>query len=213
MISTAPKRRGRRPHEEGRTLSRQQLLDGLLALAAREGEAALNMRRIAAELDVSPRLLYYHVQNKDELFDLLADAITARCQLPAPELPWQQRLLAIQCALREEILKYPGVSHRALVRSTERFDSPHASHVAVEMRRALRDAGLSSAQVEQAYAALHAYFMGHVMLAEAQASAHRAAGHGAGVNLPELGANFESGLRYLLAGIAASAEAGPSEQI
>lgn len=199
----APRRRGRRRQEDAAGLDRERLVAAMLNLAEREGEHSLNMRRIAAELGVSPRLLYYHVRSKDELLDLLADAITARCRFPRAHLDWQERLVAIQCALRAEILKYPGVPYRILVRSTQRFNSPRATAVADEMREALRMAGLDSRQVEHAYTTLHAYFMGHLLLSEAHRNSADSLTTDAEGCLGSGG--FEKGLRDIIAGFAAAA--------
>jgi AcrR family transcriptional regulator len=56
-------------------LSREQITSAALRILRRYGFADLSMRRIAADLDVQPSALYWHVQNKQELLVLTATAI------------------------------------------------------------------------------------------------------------------------------------------
>jgi DNA-binding transcriptional regulator YhcF (GntR family) len=55
-------------------LSQERVIATGLAIADREGIAAVTMRRIASELGASAMSLYRHVPSKDELVMLLADA-------------------------------------------------------------------------------------------------------------------------------------------
>jgi AcrR family transcriptional regulator len=53
---------------------------------------ALNMRRVAQELDTGPSSLYAHVRNKGELLELLFDRVLAELDLPPPDPQhWQEQ--------------------------------------------------------------------------------------------------------------------------
>jgi len=82
-----------------RGLDREQIMQAALALLDEVGLAGLTMRRLAERLDVKAASLYWHVQDKDDLLELLADAITAEIQPPAPGLPWRAAVeqLAWEC--------------------------------------------------------------------------------------------------------------------
>lgn len=193
---------GRPRRDEGPALSLESLMAAVLRLAETEGEAAINMRRVAEALGVSSRLLYRHVKHKAELLDLLADTITTRIVLPPADRPWDERLLITSRNARREVRRYPGVSYRALINSTQNLGSPHVSDITRFIHTALADAGLDDTQVRDAYAALSVLTWGHQMVAEAYAS---------GAENParliydaaDLEAGFENGLRMLLDGIAA----------
>ncbi|HTT89866.1 MAG TPA: TetR/AcrR family transcriptional regulator [Acidimicrobiales bacterium] len=60
--------RGRRP---ARPLSRDEIVHSAITVAHAEGAGAVNMRRIARELDAGATSLYWHVPDKDHLLDLL----------------------------------------------------------------------------------------------------------------------------------------------
>ncbi len=50
-----------------------------------EGFDAVTMRRIAQELETGPASLYAHVSNKDELAELMLDAVLADIVVPEPD--------------------------------------------------------------------------------------------------------------------------------
>ena len=53
-------------------LTRERILETALEILSAYGLGDLSMRRLAAELDVAPGALYYHVRNKQELLAQLA---------------------------------------------------------------------------------------------------------------------------------------------
>ena len=73
-------------------ITREALAAAALTVLERDGLDALSMRRVAAELDVQAASLYWHVRNKEELLDLLADAVLAGIDLDVPGGPWRERM-------------------------------------------------------------------------------------------------------------------------
>jgi AcrR family transcriptional regulator len=203
MASTG--RRGRRPSAQGPAITLESLTGTLLKLAKQGEIATLTIRRLASELGTSPRLLYFYVQDKDQLFDLLGDAIMAQCVLPSRRAKWSTRLKTLLRDARDLILEYPGVASMALWRSAEAFEAPHASRVAHEIRRILAEAGLEGAALDQSYLVIHSFLGGHMILAEAVEQAER--GHTLSEDRSYSAANvresFERGVEYIVAGIEA----------
>ncbi|WP_241564336.1 TetR/AcrR family transcriptional regulator C-terminal domain-containing protein [Nonomuraea polychroma] len=74
----------RRPPPED--LTRQRVVRAAIKIADAEGLAAVSMRRIAAELGASAMSLYRHVDGKDELIHLMADAVYGDDPPPAPAM-------------------------------------------------------------------------------------------------------------------------------
>lgn len=91
-------------------LSRERVLEAALSLLEREGEGALSMRRVAAELGSAPMSLYRHVQNKEDLVDgvigLALEDLTTR---PLEGDDWPARALAWMLGLRGELLAHPSI--------------------------------------------------------------------------------------------------------
>jgi AcrR family transcriptional regulator len=77
-------------------LTQEQVVKGAVDLMAEAGLEALTLRRLATELGVSAPTLYWHVRNKRELLDLMAEALVARAgrRSPAPAhgQPWWEWL-------------------------------------------------------------------------------------------------------------------------
>ncbi|MCA9511912.1 MAG: TetR/AcrR family transcriptional regulator C-terminal domain-containing protein [Myxococcales bacterium] len=91
-------------------LSRERVLEAALRLLEREGEGALSMRRVAAELGSAPMSLYRHVRNKEDLVDgVIALALEDLTTKPLEGDDWTARTLAWMLALREEMLEHPSI--------------------------------------------------------------------------------------------------------
>ena len=76
-------------------LTQEQVVTRAVELMAEAGLEALTLRRLATELGVSAPTLYWHVRNKRELLDLMAEALVARAgrtTAPAPGQPWWEWL-------------------------------------------------------------------------------------------------------------------------
>jgi AcrR family transcriptional regulator len=65
----------RTPPARGRALSQEEIVRTAIAVADAEGPHAISMRRIARELNAGVMSLYWHVSSKEELLDLMLDAI------------------------------------------------------------------------------------------------------------------------------------------
>jgi TetR/AcrR family tetracycline transcriptional repressor len=76
-------------------LTQEQVVTRAVELMAEAGLEALTLRRLATELGVSAPTLYWHVRNKRELLDLMAETLVARAgrtTSPAPGQPWWEWL-------------------------------------------------------------------------------------------------------------------------
>ena len=89
-------------------LSRRRIVGTAVELLEREGEAALSMRRIAAELGFGVMSLYNHVPNKAALLDAISEYVMADLQFAArPRADWRDQTRALVRAFREISRKYP----------------------------------------------------------------------------------------------------------
>jgi TetR/AcrR family transcriptional regulator, tetracycline repressor protein len=76
-------------------LTQEQVVKRAVELMAEAGLEALTLRRLATDLGVSAPTLYWHVRNKRQLLDLMAEALVAqagRSTSPAPGQPWWEWL-------------------------------------------------------------------------------------------------------------------------
>ena len=91
------------------------IVETALGIVAREGYAALTMRRVAGMLDTGPASLYAHVVNKEDLDDVLIGRICSEVALPQPDSStWRDQIIDVCTQLRDLYQRYPGLSLAAL---------------------------------------------------------------------------------------------------
>jgi len=104
---------GRRERGRARSRARHRLdteviVETALRIADEDGLDAVSMRRIAADLRVGTMSLYHHVRDKDELVELMADAISAELLIPGEILgDWRAALRALAQRTRDTFVRHP----------------------------------------------------------------------------------------------------------
>jgi AcrR family transcriptional regulator len=93
-----------------------------------EGYEALTMRRVATALETGPSSLYAHVVNKEDLDELLIGRLCAGIDLPEPDpAAWRQQLTGVCAQLRDQYLRYPGISQAAFAAAPSNLDTLRVS--------------------------------------------------------------------------------------
>ena len=93
---------------ERSALSRARIVQVAIDMIERDGEDAVSMRRIAAELGCGAMSLYNHVPNKDALLDAVAEDIMADFRFVTdPDADWRDQVRALVRAFRDISRRYP----------------------------------------------------------------------------------------------------------
>lgn len=159
-------RRGRPPQSEGPALDRGRLIATLLDMARSGGIESLNIRPVAQQLGVSPRLLYHHVRDKQEMLGLLTDEIL-RDRMPDLSAPdWESRLRGIARAVHLAYRDFPGSAAFILSRSADRLEQSNALAIRQAIFTALDEAGLTQRQSEEMLVIFSVVILGNVVVAE-----------------------------------------------
>ncbi len=87
--------------------SRDQIAAAAVKIADAEGIEAVSMRRIAAELGSGTTSLYRYITKKDELLDLMSEAVLEGERLPKASGAWRADLQKIAYHIREMTLRHP----------------------------------------------------------------------------------------------------------
>src|SRR5262249_51944915 len=91
--------------------TRDAVIDAALAILARDGAAAVTMRRVADELGTGPASLYAHVNDKAELENLVFDRIAGETPVPVPDASrWREQLKELLQAQMATLGRYPGAA-------------------------------------------------------------------------------------------------------
>lgn len=90
-----------------RGLSRPDIVAAAIAVADAEGADAVSMRRVARELGVGTMSLYWHVESKEELHQLMLERVRAQASAAEPTGDWRADLRAYAFAARAALLRHP----------------------------------------------------------------------------------------------------------
>lgn len=104
-----------RPARAGRpALSEERIVATAVAIADAEGIDTLSMRRIAAELNSGTTSLYRYLTDKDELIELMVDAVHGEQPVPAePSGDWRADLADLARRTRNGLLRHPWLVAQA----------------------------------------------------------------------------------------------------
>jgi AcrR family transcriptional regulator len=220
-----------RPTRERRERpTRDSVVAAAIELADTEGLDAVSIRRVAAALGARPMGLYSFFDRKDELIDLMIDHVLAETVLDRVPAGWRPGLSALARATRDVCMAHPWLVAATGMRAQI---GPNAMRHFEQSLQAVADLAIDPAGKLAILRAADTYALGHVQVSQAAHEAWRRAGDGdrqrqetataylsrlaASGEFPrlaELGtaalladeddqAAFETGLNWLLAGIAA----------
>ncbi len=156
-------------------LGRERIVRAAVDIADVEGIAAVSMRRIATELDVSTMSLYRHVRGKDELLVFMIDLAFASIRLPEKRpRGWRARL---ELALRALWALFRRHRWLAPVMSVTRPQlAPHALTYTEWVLGAIAPFGLDAGTTMHIHVMLFAYARGLATSLEPEAEAERDTG-------------------------------------
>ncbi|MEV8378884.1 TetR/AcrR family transcriptional regulator [Kribbella sp. NPDC056861] len=139
-------------------LSREQIVRGATALLDSEGLAGLSMRKLAARLDSGATSLYWHVQTKDDLIDLVIDEIYGEIDVPGPELAgWRRGVTLFAHSLRATVLRHVWLPE--VIYSRPRL-GPNAMSVGSRAIVLFTAAGFIDREVDYAMGSVMSYVIG-----------------------------------------------------
>jgi hypothetical protein len=83
---------------------------------------------VATALETGPSSLYAHVVNKDDLDELLIGRLCAGISLPEPDpTAWRRQIISVCAQLRDQYLRYPGISRAAFAVAPSNLDTLRVS--------------------------------------------------------------------------------------
>ncbi|MBM7084689.1 TetR/AcrR family transcriptional regulator [Micromonospora humidisoli] len=87
-------------------LDREQIVAAAVALADEGGLAAVSLRKVAARLNAGPMRLYGYIATKDELLDLMVDAVYAEILPAGQPAGWRATLRVVAHGTRRTVLRH-----------------------------------------------------------------------------------------------------------
>ncbi|HEY1698553.1 MAG TPA: TetR/AcrR family transcriptional regulator [Trebonia sp.] len=153
------------PPDEGqdarRTLTRERVVTEALAIISADGAQALSMRALATRLGVVPGALYRHVRNKEQLYDLMLDAVLAEVDRGAdPAQPWAAQVTTLAQRLRAAVENHPGTA--ALLKTRDPL-SPASLALAEAFLASLLAAPMPAPDAALAFRLIYDYTLGFAL--------------------------------------------------
>jgi TetR/AcrR family transcriptional regulator, tetracycline repressor protein len=132
------------PEEEKQRsgLTRERLVGAALELVNEEGMEGLSMRALADRLEVKAASLYWHVRDRRELMELLAESILESVSRPRQRPTWRETVLAIARSLGRRVAAQKD-ANRILLEVPEAVER---SDTFADLRSHLVGAGLRPAE-------------------------------------------------------------------
>ncbi|MGW3244815.1 TetR/AcrR family transcriptional regulator [Streptomyces sp. NPDC001070] len=107
VIWNRPERAARGPRPAH---TRAEIAAAAVRIADTDGIDAVSMRRVAAEIGAGTMSLYNYVPRKEDLHELMVDAVTGEYELPEhPSGDWRADLMALARASRDLLRRHPWV--------------------------------------------------------------------------------------------------------
>lgn len=127
-----------------------------LTVIKAEGLEALSMRRLSRELGRSAMAAYWHVNDKQELLELVGRKLLSGVDIPSPDSgPWTERIRSVLTGIDERLHDHPGVAAVLLERMTD-----GDTRLMTGIIHILVDAGFEGPRVFLSYAMIHTYLFG-----------------------------------------------------
>jgi AcrR family transcriptional regulator len=144
-----------------RPLTRERVAAEALAVIAADGAQSLSMRALATRLGVVPGALYRHVNGKEQLYDLILDAVLGEVDCRTdPDAPWTAQVAALANRLRAVLEGHPGVA--ALLKTRDPL-TPTSLTLAEAFLAALHGAGLPGREAALAFRLIYDYTLGFAL--------------------------------------------------
>jgi TetR/AcrR family tetracycline transcriptional repressor len=134
------------PEEEKQSgLTRERLVGAALELIGDEGLEGLSMRALADRLEVKAASLYWHVRDRRELLELLAESILETVRPSRRTSDWRSAVVDSGAALTERVAEQKDANRILL----EIPDSLPRSATHSELKRHLQTAGLQASEASE----------------------------------------------------------------
>lgn len=104
VIWARPERTGRGPRP---AFTRADIADAAVRIADAQGLDGVSMRHVAAELGCGTMSLYNYVPRKEDLYELMVDAVSGEHELWEPAGDWRADMLRVAHGSRALMLRHP----------------------------------------------------------------------------------------------------------
>ncbi|MEJ3654619.1 helix-turn-helix domain-containing protein [Actinomycetes bacterium KLBMP 9759] len=146
-------------------LDRATIVTVALAIARRDGMAAVTMRAIADELGKAPMALYRHIGDREALLVAMLDVVAGEIEPPPPSPDPRAEIIGLVTAVHHALHRDAWA---VMVQVTEGLASPVVLPLIERLFKALRAAGVGPRDANPAAAVIWDYTYGELLRAHQQ---------------------------------------------
>ena len=189
-------RQGAKLRRKGSKLDREVILEAAFEVLDAEGFDGLSLRLVAERLKVQTPALYWHVENKASLINLMAARFSEVANREKDQASgWRNKLLAFARALRRALLVHRDSARLSLAASPTDDPEERAERIAAP----LVEQGVSIRQALSYCASVIAYTIGWVAYEQSESM------HDYLAQMIDFTESFDAGLQALVGGLPAPA--------
>lgn len=140
---------------------REKVVAAAVALADRDGLSAVSIRRVAADLAIRPMSIYTYITSKDELLDLMAEAVVSEVLIkqPLPE-DWRAAVETIAVQSHKVFVAHPWL---AAISHQRPNLGRNAVHHAEQLLTAIAPLDLPADEAWEVLFLINDYTLGHAL--------------------------------------------------
>jgi AcrR family transcriptional regulator len=140
------------------SLSAQRIATAAVGIADSDGLDAITMRRLAAELGVTPMAAYRYVSGRDDVLELMVDLVYGEADVP-DGAGWRETMWALATGIRALVSKYPWLARLSAPQAAFEL-TPNRMALAERAFAALRGQGLDADAAMSVFRTVTAYVHG-----------------------------------------------------
>ncbi|ENX33868.1 hypothetical protein F889_02532 [Acinetobacter colistiniresistens] len=147
-------------HQKAKTkgsLSKEFIVKTSIALIEEIGVEKFSLRKLAERLNCEPMSIYYHLKNKDQIFDEIVDELILSIEFRSENLSIKQQLISIAQQWRSLAKRYPNFFP---VLAIHQLNTHVGSQFMNQLLAIFKDAGLSIQQGSYFLRILNYYLIG-----------------------------------------------------
>jgi AcrR family transcriptional regulator len=160
LSSGAQAGRRRRSAQQPAGLDHRKIVLTTVRLLDEHGLQDFSMRRLAAELGVTPMSVYWYVDNKDDLLEYALDEVFAEIPLQAAETvdDWREAVREFASSYRRALVTHPWAPR---LMGEYANIGPNSVAFGTAAHRVMRRAGLAPERIPGALAAVYQFVYGY----------------------------------------------------
>ncbi|SFL92304.1 transcriptional regulator, TetR family [Gracilibacillus orientalis] len=132
-------------------LDQSKIVQAAFEVLQLEGYKSITIRKVAEKLGIKSASLYWHIKNKKELLELVADEICKDIQFPVEKENWDEQLRQFANQWRDQLL---SIKDAAVVLSETAPTTPYRIQLIERLHQIFINAGMNK---ENAFSSLWLY--------------------------------------------------------